>query len=148
MATTRTVPSRVIEAAAEAEMDADEVEQHHAMEDDGAASASLVRCLTLPWFSHSAGDVLQIAPARSLHRRLRCAVPILGRKVTGNQIRMLLHSGFSLVLACGESGARFLTIPNYKSNGETGARQDQEEKDGRRASVETRTSENQNVAGL
>ena len=40
---------------------ADEAEQHHAMEDDGAASASLVRCLTLPWFSHSAGDVLQNA---------------------------------------------------------------------------------------
>ena len=76
---------------------ADEAEQHHAMEDDGAASASLVRCLTLPWFSHSAGDVLQIAPARSLHRRLRCADPTLGRKVTGNQIRMLLHSGFSAI---------------------------------------------------
>ena len=54
---------------------------------DGAASVSFVRCTTLPWFSHSAGDILRLLQhARFLIDSGR-AQPTLVRKATSDRSR-------------------------------------------------------------
>ena len=54
---------------------------------DGAASASFVRCTTLPWFSHSAGDILRLLQHARFIIDSGRAQPTLVRKATSDRSR-------------------------------------------------------------
>jgi len=54
---------------------------------DGAASVSFVRCTTLPWFSHSAGDILRLLQHAHFIIDSGRAQPSLVRKATSDRSR-------------------------------------------------------------
>jgi len=54
---------------------------------DGAASVSFVRCTTLPWFSHSAGDILRLLQHARFIIDSGRAQPTLVRKATSDRSR-------------------------------------------------------------
>ena len=54
---------------------------------DGTASVSFVRCTTLPWFSHSAGDILRLLQHARFIIDSGRAQPTLVRKATSDRSR-------------------------------------------------------------
>ena len=67
---------------------------------DGAASVSFVRCTTLPWFSHSAGDILRLLQ----HARFTSTRGVLNQHWYGRRRAtdhaLCLHSGFFAFQVC------------------------------------------------